>query len=55
MKIKEYKEMMSYLTRPGTPEEDNRRVEQEKKFEKAKKENYQKDQTHLENWFTEQP
>ena len=28
--------MMSYLTRPGTPEDDNRRVEQEKKFEKAK-------------------
>jgi len=50
MKIKEYKEMMSYLTRPGTPEDDNRRVEQEKKFEKAKQENYQKDQTHLENY-----
>ena len=42
--------MMSYLTRPGTPEDDNRRVEQEKKFEKAKQENYQKDQTHLENY-----
>jgi len=42
--------MMKYLTRPGTPEEDNRRVEQEKKFEKTKKENYQKDQTHLENY-----
>ena len=50
MKIREYKEMMKYLTRPGTPEEDNRRVEQEKKFEKTKKENYQKDQTHLENY-----
>jgi hypothetical protein len=50
MEIKKYNEMMSYLTRPGTPEEDNRRIEQENKFKKAKQENYQKDQTHLENY-----